>query len=175
MEKGQKKVKPLVLDRTQILKLDIGCGDNKLDDHLGMDYKPFRGVDVVHDARIIPWPFEDETFTLLSASHFLEHITRENGVFIDVMNEAWRILKPGGQFRIAVPYGGNTLYNADPTHVNPIVPQTFHYFDPFAQMQTYHVYKPKPWKIELLYWQPEGTIECLLSKRKEDPSYGKRK
>ena len=164
----------LASHKGEILKLDIGCGDNKMDDHWGMDYKKFPGVDIVHDARVFPWPFPDETFTLLSSSHFLEHIPRDDGVFIEVMNECWRILKPGGHFRIAVPYGGSTLYYGDPTHINPIVPQTFHYFDPLAQMKTYHVYKPKPWKIEQLFWQPEGTIECLLSKRREDPSYGKR-
>lgn len=164
----------LAAHKGEILKLDIGCGDNKMEDHIGMDYKKSPGVDVVHDMRVFPWPFADETFTLLSASHVLEHIPRENGVFIDVMNECWRILKKGGQFRFAVPYGGSTLYYGDPTHINPIVPQTIHYFDPMASMKTYHVYKPKPWKTEQLYWQPEGTIECLLSKRREDPSYGKR-
>jgi SAM-dependent methyltransferase len=169
------KVKRILAQhRGEVLKLDIGCGENKMEDHIGMDYKPFAGVDLVHDARETPWPWPDETFTLLSSSHFLEHIPREDGVFIDVMNECWRILKKGGQFRIAVPYGGSTMYFADPTHINPIVPQTFHYFDPLAPLQTYHVYKPKPWKIDQMYWAPDGTIECLLSKRRPDPSYGKR-
>lgn len=162
------------LDRTEILKLDIGCGDNKMDGHIGMDIFKAPGVDVVHDMRKFPWPFEDNTFTLISASHVLEHIPREDLMFVKVMNECWRVLKPDGQMRIASPYGGSTLFWADPTHVNGMVPQTFHYFDPFASMRTYHVYKPKPWKIEQLYWAPDGIIECLLSKRREDPSYGKR-
>lgn len=158
----------------EVLKLDIGCGDNKLEGHIGMDFLDIKQVDVVHDARVFPWPFEDETFTLLSSSHFLEHIKRDDFLFINVMNECWRVLKYDGQFRIAVPFGGSTMYFADPTHVNPIVPQTFHYFDPLAPLQTYHVYKPKPWKIEQLYWTPDGNLECLLTKRREDKSYGKR-
>ena len=145
-----------------------------MEDHIGIDFVKYPGVDVVHDLREFPLPFPDETFTLISASHVLEHIPREDGVFISLMNDLWRILKKGGQFRFVVPYGGSTLYYADPTHINPIVPQTIHYFDPFASMRTYHVYKPKPWKTEQMYWQPEGTIECLLSKRVPDPSYGKR-
>lgn len=158
----------------EILKLDIGCGDNKMDDHIGIDYVKYPQVDIVHDLTKFPWPFPDKTFTLLSSSHFLEHIPRENGVFIKVMNECWRILKDNGQFRIAVPFGGSMLYYSDPTHINPIVPQTFHYFDPLAPMKTFHVYKPKPWKIESMFWAPDGIIEALLSKRREDPSYGKR-
>ncbi len=174
-EVTDKVKKLLALHRGEILKLDVGCGNNRMDDHIGMDSVPGPNVDVVHDMRIFPWPFPDNTFTLLSSHHVLEHIPREDGVFISVLNECWRILKFDGQFRIAVPYGGSTMYYADPTHINPIVPQTFHYFDPLAPMQTYHVYKPSPWKIEQLFWAPDGNIECLLTKRRPDPSYGKRK
>lgn len=164
----------LRLHKGEILKLDIGCGSNKMDDHIGMDFLDVPEVDILWDMRELPWPFPDKTFSLLSASHVLEHIPRENGVFIKVMNECWRILKDNGQFRIAVPYGGSTMYFADPTHINPIVPQTFHYFDPLAPLKTYHVYKPLPWKIEQMFYSPDGIIECLLTKRREDPSYGKR-
>lgn len=168
--------KLLAARKGEILKLDVGCGDNKQQEPgwIGIDHQDLPGVDVVMDITKFPWPFADNLFTLLSASHVLEHITRENNVFIDFMNECWRVLKYDGQFRIAVPYGGNTLYMMDPTHVNPIVPQTFHYFDPLGPLNTYHIYKPKPWKIEQLYWTPEGNIEALLSKRRMDPSYGKR-
>lgn len=63
------------------------------------------------------------------SSHFMEHIPRGKPL-IDVMNEAWRILKPGGTFTMVVPLVGFTsptgagqLINgwqpyADPTHVN---------------------------------------------------------
>lgn len=172
MNKGQKARSKL--DRTQILKLDVGCGENKQSNHLGMDYKPFQGVDVVHDVRIA-WPFEDETFSLLSSANLLQQITREHEIFINVMNEAWRVLKYDGHFRIAIPYGGSTLYMSDPMNINPIVPQTFQFFDPFAPLNVYDRYKPKPWKIEQLYWSPDGTIECLLIKRRVDPQYGKNK
>lgn len=166
--------KILKAHKGEILKLDLGCGDNKMEGHIGMDFVDYKGVDIVHDARITPFPIPDEVFTLLSSSHFLEHIPRENRTFIKVMDECWRILKFDGQFRIAVPFGGSTMFWADPTHINGIVPQTFHYFDPLAPLKTYHVYKPKPWKIEQLYWSPDGNIECLLTKRREDKSYGKR-
>lgn len=168
------RVKELLRQRKgEILMLDIGCGRNKIENHVGLDLVKYPGVDIVHDITKTPWPIPDESFTLLSASHVLEHITREGGAFMRVMDEAWRVLKYGGQFRIATPYGGSTLFWADPTHVNGIVPQTFQYFDPLAPLDTYRVYKPKPWKIEQLYWAPDGVIEALLSKRREDPSYGK--
>lgn len=170
----KKEVEKILRQRkNDVLMLDIGCGPNKLEGHVGMDIVAQKGVDVVHDMTETPWPFPDATFTLLSASHVLEHITREDKTFLKVMDEAWRVLKYDGQFRIATPYGGSTMFWADPTHVNGIVPQTFHYFDPLAPLGTYRVYKPKPWKIQALYWTPEGNVECLLIKRREDPSYGK--
>lgn len=46
-------------------------------------------------------PFESETFDLVYHSHVLEHFPRENGrVF---MAECFRVLKPGGILRAAVP------------------------------------------------------------------------
>jgi SAM-dependent methyltransferase len=173
---GPEVTKILHKHKDQVLKLDIGCGDNKQqeDGWIGIDIQPLPGVDIFYDLQTFPWPLPDNTFTLLSASHVLEHITRENNIFIKFMDECWRVLKYDGQFRIAVPYAGSTMFWADPTHVNGIVPQTFHYFDPLAPLNTYHIYKPKPWKIEQLYWTQEGNVEALLSKRREDPSYGKR-
>jgi SAM-dependent methyltransferase len=172
MAKTKSPVEKLLADRKgEVLKLDIGCGPNKFDGHIGMDFVKFRGVDIVHDMRVFPWPFPDKTFTLLSSSHTLEHIPRDNGTFIKVMNECWRILKYDGQFRISVPYGGSTMFWADPTHVNGLVVQTFHYFDPLAQLQTYRVYEPAPWKVQDYAFAPEGNMEVLLVKRRDDPSY----
>lgn len=157
--------------KEEILKLDIGCGEGKEPGWVGMDLRPVPGVDVVHDFEVIPWPFEDETFTLLSAAHVVEHIDPHKFGFLRWMDEAWRVLKYDGQFRISTPYGGSTHYLADPTHVNPCVPHTFHYFDPFQVTKLYSQYKPKPWRIQQLYWSPDGNIEVLMSKLREDPSY----
>jgi SAM-dependent methyltransferase len=157
----------------EILKLDIGCGDNKEtgEGWIGMDIRKFPGVDIVQDLEKQPWPFAKDTFTLLSAAHVIEHINPHHFGFIKFMDECWRILKPDGQFRISTPYGGSTRYLADPTHINPVVPHTFHYFDPLQITQLYKVYRPKPWAIRQLTYSQDGNIECLLSKRREDRSY----
>lgn len=156
-----------------ILKLDIGCADHKEDGFIGMDAQKLRGVDVVHNFEEIPFPFLDKTFTLLSAANIIQRVNPLDRGFIKWMDECWRILKYDGQFRISVPYAGSTRFWADPCHVNGVVPQTFQYFDPLAPLGAYKIYKPKPWEIHNLFWSPEGNIECLLSKRREDPSYEK--
>ena len=157
----------------EILKLDIGCGEFKQEGAgwIGMDIRKFPSVDVQWDFSKTPWPFPDNTFTLLSASHVIEHLDKADFGVIKWMDECWRVLNFDGQFRISCPYAGSTMFWADPTHTNGVVPQTFHYFDPLAPLGTYQVYNPAPWRIESLSWSPEGNLEALLSKRRDDPSY----
>jgi len=51
------------------------------------------------DARTLPFP--DDSFDYLVASHFLEHLTADEGIVF--LQECHRVLKPGGLIRIAVP------------------------------------------------------------------------
>lgn len=163
--------KLLARKKGEILKLDIGGGANPSEGFINMDIRDIKGVDVVHDFEVLPWPFPDKTFTLLSAAHVIEHIDPRKFGFINWMNEVWRVLKYDGQMRVATPYGGSTHYLADPTHINPCVPHTFHYFDPFQVTKLYDQYEPAPWAIQQLYWTPDGNIEALLSKRRDDISF----
>jgi len=124
-----------------------------------------------------PWPIDDEAVIRVIASHVLEHINPHKGVFIDVMNEIWRVMKPNGQFAFVVPHGQSLGYIQDPTHCNPINEVTMHYFDPDPEQLSpmgaslYNFYKPKPWKIVQQYFDQEGNMEVLLRKRRDDPSY----
>ena len=80
-------------------------------------------------------PFEDNTFTSLSAYDVLEHIPRweREGSeirypFIGLMNEISRILKPGGIFLAVTPAFPSHAAFSDPTHVNVIARETILYF-----------------------------------------------
>lgn len=48
---------------------------------------------------------------------------------------------------------------------------TMHYFDPLSGTGLYQFYRPRPWKIEQQYFNPNGNLEVLLVKRPLDPSY----
>jgi predicted SAM-dependent methyltransferase len=75
------------------------------------------------------WPAADGTVDAIRASHVMEHIPAGQPR-IDVMNEAHRVLKPGGVFEVIVPFMTGTWHAiADPTHVSFWVPESFHYFD----------------------------------------------
>jgi len=164
----------LIRDKTGF-RLDIGCGANVQPGFVGMDIQPFPNC-IQWDFLKIPWkPIQSETVIQAIASHVVEHIPRvviDKGntrwTFIEFMNEVWRVLKPDSQFMIAMPYCLSDGYYQDPTHVNPCNEKTWLYFDPEAQNGIFwQFYKPKPWKVEFIAYDPSANMEILLTKRAE--------
>lgn len=170
-----KSIDDLLKEKSGI-RLDIGCGKNKQPGFVGIDYRDWGSVDIVHDLEDTPWPLPDNCVLTSVASHVLEHINPHGGVFLKVMDEIWRIMQPDGQFAFVVPYAGSPGYWQDPTHVNGITESTLLYFDPdpegkYAGQTYYQFYEPKPWKIEKLAYNTNGNLECVLRKRIDDKSY----
>ena len=158
------------------IMLDIGCGASKNKGFIGIDYHQYGDVDIVWNIEKTPWKvngkiFPKESVVLASSSHVLEHIDPHGGVFINVMNEIWRVLQPNSQFAFVTPYAGSHGYFQDPTHCNPINETTMGYFDPEHPSGLYQFYEPAPWNIEMLTYHKEGNIECILRKRPDDKSY----
>lgn len=78
----------------------------------------FTTVDLM-DADIITnledrWPFEDNSVGVIRASHIFEHLKDP----IHTMNEAFRVLAPGGWLLIEVPSTDGKGAFQDPTHVS---------------------------------------------------------
>ena len=122
--------------------LDIGCGKNPRNP-FGSDL--VYGVDLSADldnrisaADLVsePIPFSTAEFDFVTAFDFLEHIPRVAYLparafpFVNLMNEIWRVLKPGGLFLSVTPAYPFLSAFDDPTHVNFITINTFpKYFD----------------------------------------------
>ena len=75
-------------------------------------------------------------FDFITAYDFLEHVPRviylpeRRFPFIELMNEVYRTLKPGGIFLSRTPFYPISSAFTDPTHVNVITADTFPmYFD----------------------------------------------
>lgn len=154
-----------------ILRLDIGCGANKVaPDWVGMDMRELPGVDIVWDVERYPWPLPGDCIQSAVASHLVEHINPHKFGFVNFMNEVWRVMQVGGEFAIACPHGYSPGYLQDPTHCNALNETTWAYFDPEEPStggMLYNIYKPKPWKIKYLAWDPAANIEVVLVKRAE--------
>ncbi len=114
------------------MKIDIGCGTQKKEGHIGVDIRQFTDkdgkelVDVVLDAGSQPWPWADDSVDEVNASHFLEHLKPEQRVHF--VNELYRVLKKGGKCFLAVPHWGSTRAYGDLTHQWPPVVEFWFYY-----------------------------------------------
>lgn len=150
--------------RNNKIRLDVGCGFNKQPGFTGMDKRDVKGVDIVHDIEIMPWPIADNECDIILMSHVMEHI--KPWLSIDIMNECHRCLAPGGQLWLSMPYANSFGYCQDPTHCNPWNEATFTYF--ITGEPLYEVYKPLPWKCDKLTYAVNGNIEAVMVKGASD-------
>ncbi len=107
------------------VKLDLGCGKNKVPGAIGVDVAPVEGVDVLADFRC-GLPFGEGTVDAVHCSHVLEHVDD----LLGLMEEIWRVLRPGGRAYIRFPHASSSFHTwKDPTHRRPLLLSTFRYFD----------------------------------------------
>lgn len=95
------------------LGLDVGPGTNKLSPTvLCTDWYPHAGVDLVwncvQDGVRYHYPFSDNTFDFIFASHVIEDFEPKDTQF--VFDELMRMIKPNGYFVIIVPDMQNGRY-----------------------------------------------------------------
>lgn len=127
---------------TESSSLDIGCGTEprnpfRAQHVFGIDIRANAEKNIRYaDLAIEPIPFPDCFFDYLTAGDFIEHIPRviyapaRRFPFVQLMNEIWRVLKPGGIFMSRTPVYPFSAAFRDPTHVNIISHETFPlYFD----------------------------------------------
>lgn len=88
---------------------------------LGGRFNAWSGFETVdlQDAAVVtdlngPWPFDDSSVGVIHASHVFEHLKDS----IHTMNEAFRVLAPGGFLFIDVPSTDGRGAFQDPTHVS---------------------------------------------------------
>jgi hypothetical protein len=111
------------------MRLNLGCGDFKIDGWVNVDKYGHFDADVVHDLEQFPWPFDDDTAEEVLLNHVLEHLGQDTGVFLGIMKELYRVSRAGAQVRIHVPHPRHDDFITDPTHVRAILPDTLAMFD----------------------------------------------
>lgn len=150
----------LMLRKIGGIKLDVGAGDNLQEGFIGMDMRPTKNADIIHNAEVMPYPLPDEICHIIICSHLVEHLNPAK--MIDIMNEWWRLLKETGQLWLSMPYAGSFGFWQDPTHIKTWNEATATYFDPSQFL--YNIYKPKPYKIIRNVWHEGGNLEVILEK-----------
>jgi len=86
------------------MKLNIGCGFNKLDGYVNVDQFPECAPDVLWNLEETPWPLEENSVEELAAHHVLEHLGQETKVFFAIIKELYRLMSHGGRMKITVPH-----------------------------------------------------------------------
>jgi len=85
------------------IKLHLGCGTIYKEGWINIDNnsdKNIQKLDLDWDLRN-SLPFPDNSVDFIFNEHFLEHLTVEEG--IQAIKDFFRVLKPGGTMRIAMP------------------------------------------------------------------------
>jgi len=104
--------------------IELGCGQKKKPDRIGIDRVDLPNVDIVADIEKGLAFLPDNSVDHLHCRSVLEHL--EN--FELVMREITRALKPSGTAHIYVPHFSNPYYYSDYTHKRPFSLYTFYYF-----------------------------------------------
>ena len=160
--------------------LDLGCGLSpqnpfRAEHVFGIDIRdnPSKHIKSA-DLTIEGIPFEDNTFDFITAFDIIEHIPKviylpnRRFPFVELMNEVWRTLKPGGYFLSHTPVYPFSAIFGDPTHVSVLTHETFKgYFDDVSRNAEMYGFKGS-FKIVSQHLIIPHLVS-VLQKRSDDP------
>ena len=110
------------------MKLNLGCGFSKPNGFVNVDVFDECAPDIKMDLEVLPWNFEDNCADEILLNHSLEHLGATKEIFLGIIQELYRISKPGAKIQVNVPHPRHDFYLNDPTHVRPISPPLFELF-----------------------------------------------
>jgi predicted SAM-dependent methyltransferase len=125
-------------------KLNFGCGLDYKKGYTNADITPKVKADVYFDFEKFPYPFKDNKFDRVYASHILEHLKN----VVRILEELHRISKAGAIIEIKTPYfttpGAMTNFH----HITYFSSGTLNIFEPksgyhYYTSASYHILEKK--------------------------------
>lgn len=147
--------------------LDIGCGHEKIkpkksEKVIGIDVFKDRGVDIVHNLEK-PLPFPDDYADRVYSNHTFEHVQNTK----QLVEECWRIIKPGGEIYIRVPHYSSTGMYTDLTHKTFFSSRSLDYYIDGTYLSTMSGYNSrvrfKIIKKRIMFDIPYKPIEWIVN------------
>lgn len=108
------------------VKLNLGCGHERLDGYLNVDR--VGDAPVQWDLETFPWPWPDSSVEEVRLHHVLEHLGATPPVYLRIIQELYRVCGDGALVHITVPHPRHDDFLVDPTHVRPILAESFQLF-----------------------------------------------
>ena len=115
------------------MKLNIGCGNKRIEGYLGVDKFRCDAADYICDIENEKLPFEDNTITAIILDNAIEH-------FYDipkVINELVRVSRKGTIIKIITPHFSSLSSWIDPTHIHHLSYFSFDHFEKSSNPQNY--------------------------------------
>jgi glycosyltransferase involved in cell wall biosynthesis len=157
-------VSAIVPHSTSLPKLYLGAGQKRLPGYTHVDIQDGEGMDVVYDLNRLPWPWQDNSVSIIVAEDVVEHLEIN---LLSFCNEAWRVLTRFGELFIRTPHHQGDSSFIDPTHHWHLNQQSFEYLDLERHWgRTYPHYTDRKWRILSLGIRGPQNIHALLSPRK---------
>lgn len=111
------------------LKLNLGCGGNPMPGFVNVDSAAACKPDLLWDLEQTPWPWADGAADTIFMIHVLEHLGQSPKVYLNIIQELWRVSCDGAQIHLVVPHHRHDDFVSDPTHVRPITALGLALFD----------------------------------------------
>jgi len=106
------------------LRVNLGCGNQKLIGFKGVDKYPCEAVDILADITCT-LPFEDDTVDEIYMDNVIEHIND----IPSLLSEITRVCKKGAEITIITPHFACIDSWRDPTHVHHLSYFSMNHFD----------------------------------------------
>lgn len=113
----------------QSLKLNLGCGNKRIDGFVNVDCVAGCQPDMVVNLESTPWPWESDSVDEIKMIHVLEHLGQTTEVFLSIVKEMYRVSCDGAVIEIVVPHPRSDYFLGDPTHVRPVTNDMLNLFD----------------------------------------------
>jgi ubiquinone/menaquinone biosynthesis C-methylase UbiE len=111
------------------MKLNMGCGNKRVDGFTNVDKFKTESVDEVVDLELIPWPWDDNSCDEMRFIHSMEHLGQSTNLYLSIIKEIYRVMKDGSLLIIHVTHPRSDNFLGDPTHCRPVTPQSISLFD----------------------------------------------